>query len=284
MKNNADTYAVSSLCDLAHVSRSGFYEWLARGESHRSSSNRKLLVLIKSTHDESHQTYGAIRVSRDLRKQGQPCSKNRIARLMRQYGLKSVHRAKYRPQTTQSQHDYAVAPNIVNQDFAVTGENQKWGCDITYISTGEGWLYLAIVMDFYSRKIVGFQMGSSLHAELCCQALEKACLLRSPPSELVHHSDRGVQYASMPYRQILEKHDFIQSMSRKGNCYDNAMVESFFHTLKVELVHRMKYQTRNDARRSVGNYISTFYNNKRLHSSLDYMSPVEFENINKSAA
>lgn len=284
MKNNSDKYSVSSLCYLVGASRSGYYEWLARAESSQSSSNRKLMVLIKASHDESHQTYGAIRVCRDLRKQGQSCGKNRVARLMQQHGIKSVHRAKYKPQTTQSQHDYVVAPNIVNQDFTVTGENQKWGCDISYVSTGEGWLYLAIVMDFYSRKIIGFQMGKSLHAELCCQALTRACLLRSPPAELVHHSDRGVQYASMPYRQILEKHSFIQSMSRKGNCYDNAMVESFFHTLKVELVHRKKYQTRDEACRSIENYITVFYNNKRLHSSLDYMSPVEFENLNKSAA
>lgn len=284
MKSNADNYSVSFLCSLAHVSRSGYYEWLGRTESRRTRSNRHLLMLIKVSYNESHQNYGAIRVHRDLRRQGQPCSKNRIARLMRQHGIQSVHRTQYKPQTTQSWHDDAVAPNIVNQDFTVTGENQKWGCDITYISTGEGWLYLAIVMDFYSRKIVGFQMGNSLHAELCCQALEKACLLRCPPSELIHHSDRGMQYASLPYRQILEKHHFIQSMSRKGNCYDNAMVESFFHTLKVELVHRMKYQIRNEAKRSIENYITVFYNNKRLHSSLGYMSPVEFETINKSAA
>lgn len=195
-----------------------------------------------------------------------------------------MHRVRYKPQMTQSRHGYPVAANIMGQDFTVSGENQKWGCDITYIPTAEGWLYLAVVMDFYSRKIVGFHMGHSLHAQLCCQALEKACLLRQPPSELVHHSDRGVQYASHPYRQILEKNGFIQSMSRKGNCYDNAMVESFFHTLKVELVHRVRYQTRAEARKSVENYISVFYNNKRLHSSLGYRSPVMFESINNSAA
>lgn len=144
MKNNADSYSVRSLCHLALVSRSGYYEWLSRDDSHRLRSNQRLLVLIKSSHHESHQTYGAIRVCRDLRKQGEFCGKNRIARLMREHGIKSVHKARYRPQTTQSQHGYAVAPNIVNQDFSVTRENQKWGCDITYISTGEGWLYLAI--------------------------------------------------------------------------------------------------------------------------------------------
>lgn len=284
MKDNADIHSLSYLCFLAQVSRSAYYDWLKQGESSRDRSNRKLLVLIKASHEESRQSYGAIRVCRDLNKKGFSCGKNRVARLMRQSGIKSIHRGKFKPQTTQSRHAYPVASNIVNQEFAVTGENQKWGGDITYIPTAEGWLYLAIVMDFYSRKIVGYDLGPSLHAELCCRALEQACLLRQPPRELVHHSDRGVQYASLHYRQILERQGFVQSMSRKGNCYDNAMVESFFHTLKVELVHRMKYQTRDEAKRNIENYIAVFYNNKRLHSSLGYLSPVEFESINKSAA
>ena len=284
MKRHSDRYSVHFLCRLARVSRSGYYEWLGRVESDRAKSNRHLLILIRSSHHESHETYGALRVCRDLNNQGMKCGKNRVARLMRLQGLRSVHRMKYRPQTTQSKHDYAIAPNLVNQDFGVTGENQKWGCDISYIPTREGFLYLAIVMDFYSRKIVGFKMGESLHAELCTSALERACALRRPPPDLVHHSDRGVQYASDAYRQILKRHDLIQSMSRKGNCYDNAMVESFFHTLKVELVHRKKYQTRKEAQNSIENYITVFYNNKRLHSALGYRSPVEFETIHKSAA
>lgn len=284
MKNNSNQHSVSYLCEIARVSRSGYYEWLVRGESQRSKANRRLLTLIKVSHNESDQTYGAIRIHRDLSKQEQVCSKNRVARLMKANGIKSVHKAKYKPQTTQSNHNHPIAPNIVNQDFGVTGPNQKWGCDISYIATQEGWLYLATVMDFYSRKIIGFEMGPQLHAELCCHALEKACLLRRPPAELIHHTDQGVQYASLPYRAILKRHHFIQSMSRKGNCYDNAMVESFFHTLKVERVHRRTYKTREEAKRDIENYIINFYNNKRLHSSLDYMSPVEFENINKLAA
>jgi len=284
VRSHQGSYGVDFLCSLVGVSRSGYYEWLRRGESQREESNRRLLALIKVSYRESRQSYGAIRICRDLRKQDQGCGKNRVARLMRQNGIRSIHKIRYRPQTTQSQHGFPVAANIVNQDFSVTRENQKWGCDITYIETREGWLYLAIVMDFYSRKIVGYEMGHSLHAQLCSQALEIACLLRQPPSELIHHSDRGVQYASLSYRQILEKHGFIQSMSRKGNCYDNAMVESFFHTLKVELVNQMKYQTRAEARKSIENYITVFYNNQRLHSSLGYLSPVEFESIQKPAA
>jgi len=235
--------------------------------------------LVKASHNESDRTYGAIRIHRDLKNQEQKCSKNRVARLMSANGLKSVHRAKYKPQTTQSKHSQPIAPNIVNQDFKTTGMNQKWGCDISYIETREGFLYLAIVMDFYSRKIVGFAMGNSLHAELCGLALKQACVLRQPPEELVHHSDRGVQYASLSYRALLQSYRLIQSMSRKGNCYDNAMVESFFHTLKVERVHRRIYKTRDEAKNDIANYIINFYNNTRLHSSLDYKSPVEFENL-----
>ncbi|OVE81392.1 hypothetical protein BVY03_04000 [bacterium K02(2017)] len=273
-----------SLCKLARVSRSGYYEWLTRSESKRAKENRCLLVAIKSSYNENRQAYGAIRIKRDLTKQGHTCSKNRVARLMSKNGLKSVHRAKYKPQTTKSDHKYNVSPNIIAQDFEATCSNQKWGCDISYIKTNEGWLYLAIVMDFYSRQIVGFEMSNRMHAELCCTALNKACLRRSPPAELIHHSDRGVQYASLPYRKMLQSHEFIQSMSRKGNCYDNSMVESFFHTLKVELVYRKKYETRLEAKQDITDYIYNFYNSKRMHSSLDYMSPMEFENVNQLAA
>lgn len=284
MKHNSKQYTIKSLCKLARVSRSGYYEWLIRRESKRAKENRCLLVAIKSSFNENRQTYGAIRIDRDLKKKGHACSKNRVARLMAQNGLKSVHRTKYKPQTTKSNHKHNVSPNVIEQDFKAARPNQKWGCDISYIETKEGWLYLAIVMDFYSRQIVGFNMGDRMHAELCCIALKKACLRRSPPSELIHHSDRGVQYASLPYRKILESHDFVQSMSRKGNCYDNSMVESFFHTLKVELVHRKKYATRNEAKQDITDYIMMFYNSKRMHSSLGYMNPIEFENVNQLAA
>lgn len=284
MKDNSNSHAVMFLCSLAQVSRSGYYDWLGRSESNRSRENRSLLVMIKSSYHESRETYGAIRVHRDIHNQGTECGKNRVARLMKVSGLKSIHKLKYRPQTTQSKANDLVSPNVISQDFTAKTENQKWGCDISYIETKEGWLYLAIVMDFFSRKIVGFDIGFSLQADLCCRALEKAFSLRLPPRELIHHSDRGTQYASFPYRQLLKKHAVIQSMSRKGNCYDNAMVESFFHTLKVELVYRQKYSTREEARRSIEQYIMSFYNNKRLHSSLGYRSPVEFENLHKSAA
>lgn len=284
MRQNNSQYSVVELCEFAGVSRSGYYEWHQREESERYRTNCKLMVELKASYKASRSTYGAIRICRDLKTKNVKCSKNRVARLMRSIGLKSVHRTKYKPQTTQSNHSERISPNVVDQDFTALRPNQKWGCDITYIPTREGFVYLAVVLDFYSRKIVGCKMGKYLHAELCCEALRKASLLRCPPEDLIHHSDRGVQYASIAYRKILKELKLIQSMSRKGNCYDNAMVESFFHTLKVELVHQNDYQTREDCIRDVEGYIAGFYNNTRLHSSLGYLSPVDFESINKIAA
>lgn len=284
MKKHENQLNIERLCLLAGVSRSGYYAWLHRGESARDRANRSLLVGITAGYHESRQTYGAIRIHRELEAQGTSCGRHRVARLMRKSGLRSVHRRKYRPQTTQSKHGLSLAKNIVDQDFKASKPNQKWGGDITYVPTAEGWLYVSILLDFHSRKVVGLATGSSLHAELCCRALKQACALRQPPAELIHHSDRGVQYASQAYRDVLQQHRFIQSMSRKGNCYDNAMVESFFHTLKVELTHRKRYQTREEARRDIEDYIYNFYNAKRRHSSLDYRSPNEYEFINQFAA
>lgn len=277
MMRQARTHHIGPLCRVLKVSRSGYYEWQQREESARLRSNRQLGVLIRSTFHASDETYGARRIQRDLQGQGHVAGKNRIARLMHLAGLRSVHRRKYRPQTTDSQHGHAVSPNIIHQDFTAKQPNQKWGCDISYVPTAAGWLYVAIVMDFYSRKIVGWSTGSSLATTLCCEALQKACLRRNPPQDLIHHSDRGVQYASEQYRNVLAAQQFVQSMSRKGNCWDNAMVESFFHTLKVERVHRQKYRTRAEARTDVQDYIERFYNNWRMHSALEYKCPTQYE-------
>jgi len=284
VKRSAKQLSVDRLCLLAHVSRSGYYEWCHRGESAGDKANRILLVSIKAAYHESLQSYGAIRIHRELRAQELSCGKNRIARLMRKDGIVSIHRKKYQPQTTQSKHNLGIAENIVDQNFSAVGVNQKWGGDISYVPTDEGWLYVSVLLDFYARKVVGVATGNNLHADLCCRALKQACILRQPPAELIHHSDRGVQYASQMYRDVLDEHRFIQSMSRKGNCYDNAVVESFFHTLKVELTHRKRYRTREEARRDIENYIHCFYNAKRRHSSLDYRSPNEYENMNQLAA
>lgn len=269
---------------MAQISRAGYYEWLSREESLRSRENRSLSVRIAAIYQEHRQVYGALRIWRELVEQGHACGKHRVARLMKAAGLKSVHRRKYRPQTTDSQHGLAIADNLTRQDFSAKAPNQKWGCDISYIPTGEGWLYLAIVLDFYSRKIVGYALGNSLQTSLCSEALKQACLRRNPPAELIHHSDRGVQYASSEYRQILNEHGFMPSMSRKGNCYDNAMVESFFHTLKVELIHRRRYASRQEARTDIEDYIIGFYNSIRRHSSIDYLSPNLYEKLKPTAA
>lgn len=275
---------VIRLCGVLGISRSGYYARLHRGESERSRTDRRLLVGIRASFESSRKTYGAIRVHRDLRGDGYGCGKNRVARLMRENGLKSVHRFKYRPQTTDSTHAQAISPNVICQDFTAKHPNQKWGCDISYIPTDEGWLYVAIVLDFYSRKVVGWSAGPSLASDLCCEALRMACLRRQPPQELIHHSDRGVQYASDLYRALLRAYSFTQSMSRRGNCYDNAMVESFFHTMKVERTHRQRYKTRAEAMTDVRDYMERFYNNQRRHSALDYMCPTQYERSHLVAA
>lgn len=284
MREHRSQLDLGRLCRIAGVSRSGYYEYLSREESLRSRENRRLSVRIGAIYHEHRQVYGALRIWRELAAQGHACGKHRVARLMKAAGLRSVHRRRYRPQTTNSKHGWAIADNLIRQDFSAKAPNQKWGCDISYIPTGEGWLYLAIVMDFYSRKIVGYALGDSLQASLCGEALKQACLRRNPPAELIHHSDRGVQYASSEYRKILEEHRLIPSMSRKGNCYDNAMVESFFHTLKVELIHRKTYASRQEAANDIQNYIQGFYNSIRRHSSIDYLSPNLYEKLKPLAA
>jgi transposase InsO family protein len=277
-------FSINMLCSICNVSRSGYYEWLVRVEPRRAGQNRALSVEICAIYQESRKTYGAIRVQKELKTRGKTCSKNRVARIMKQADIKSVHRRKFRVCTTDSKHKLPVAENILQQDFSATRTNQKWGCDITYIQTDEGWLYLAIVIDFFSRKIIGWATSDSLHATLCCHALNMALKRRKPPRELIHHSDRGVQYASAEYALLLKNSGFIQSMSRKGNCYDNAMVESCFHTLKVECVYQSRYATRSQASFELVDYIENFYNSTRLHSSLDYKSPVQYETICRIAA
>lgn len=268
---------IDELCEFLSVSRSGFYDWRNRPVSEREKENKVLAQKIHHVFGQSRQTYGALRVTEQLKEEGVTCGKNRVARLMQQEGLRSVHRQKWRPCTTDSKHDMAISPNVISQDFTAKGPNEKWGCDISYIPTQEGFVYLAIVLDFYSRKIIGFAMGNHMRADLCAQALFMAIALRGFPKKIIHHTDRGSQYASQEYRNLLQEHGFIQSMSRTGNCWDNAMVESFFHTLKVELVHRYKYKTHEQAKEAITDYIYNFYNTYRKHSSLDYQAPNTYE-------
>ncbi len=265
------------MCKTLEVSRSGFYAWLGRKESDRAREDRRLTALIRGIFGESRGTYGSPRVHRTLRTRDVRCGRKRVARLMNAAGLRPKTRRKFRVKTTDSKHSYPIAPDLLGRDFTASGPNQTWVSDITYIATDEGWLYLASTMDLFSRLIVGWSMSSSLESTLVIDAMQMAIDRRSPQAGLVHHSDRGSQYASGPFRKLLEKHGVESSMSRTGNCYDNAVKESFFHTLKTELVHHEHYRTRDEARASVFDYIEAFYNRHRLHSTLDYMSPVDFE-------
>jgi len=264
------------MCSTLEVSRSGFYAWLGRGESRRAGEDLRLLVLIREEHEKSRGTYGAPRIHAALKKRGEVCGLHRVERLMQEAGIRSKVRRKFK-KTTDSNHPHPVAPNLLDQNFTVGGPNQVWVSDITYIWTEEGWLYLASTMDLYSRKIVGWAMGSCITAALVVDALVMAIDLRSPPPGLLHHSDRGVQYAAYAFQGLLEHRGITCSMSGKGNCYDNAVKESFFHTLKTELCDHEHYRTHAQARTSLFEYIEVFYNRTRLHSTLGYCSPSEFE-------
>lgn len=272
------------MCRTLEISRSGFYAWLGRKESDRASEDRRLTGLIRGIFDEMDGIYGAPRVHEEMQRRGESCGENRVARLMRNAGLRSKTRRKFRVKTTDSNHSHPIAPDHVGRDFKASAANKIWVSDITYIATDEGWLYLASTMDLFSRRIVGWSMSATLHATVAVDALKMAIEQRRPAPGLIHHSDRGVQYASKNFRDELAAHCLVASMSRKGNCYDNAAKESFFHTLKTELVHHERYRTRAEARASVFNYIEVFYNRKRLHSTLGYVPPAEFEAENVQVA
>jgi transposase InsO family protein len=272
------------MCKILELSRSGYYSWLKRSESARAKENRSLVVEIAAVHKKSRETYGSPRIHDELIKKNVKCSKNRVARLMNKNHIKSVHSKRFKPQTTDSKHQYQVPENILDQDFTATAPNQKWVGDITYIWTSEGWLYLAVVLDLFSRKVVGWSVSKSPDAELVCNAFMMAEIRRGKPKNFIYHSDRGSQYASLPFRDLLQTFNVTLSMSRKGNCYDNAVIESFFHTLKVELVHRCKFVFRTAARRQIADYIENFYNTFRSHSSIGYCSPCNFEDNFRAAA
>lgn len=264
------------LCHLMGVSQSGYFAWKARPASRRQHDDMVMLTHIRSAYFLSHETYGSPRMTRELQDQGFTVGRRRIARLMRENGLHARHKKRFR-KTTDSHHAFPVAPNIIAQDFATTSPNQKWGADISYIWTREGWLYLAVVIDLFARRVVGWAVSDRLHRQLALRALEKAITMRRPPKGLIHHSDRGSQYCALDYQGMLKTNGIIISMSGKGNCYDNAMVETFFKTLKSELIWRTVFQTRHDAEVAIAHYIDGFYNPARRHSALDYLSPIQFE-------
>jgi len=272
-------HSIVALCENLQVSLSGYYGWQARRASPgpRALETEELAQEVEAIHGESRQTYGSPRVVRELRKRGRRHGRARVARLMKAKGLCGRQKGRYRVRTTDSNHDYPIAPNRLAQAPKTTAPNQIWVADITYIHTQEGWLYLAGVLDLHSRKIVGWAMSPSIDAALVLQALAMALRHRQPPGNLLFHSDRGVQYAAGPFRAALTKARLIASMSRRGNCYDNAAMESFWSTLKLELVYRRHFASHRQARSEIFDYIEAFYNRQRLHSALNYMSPVAFE-------
>lgn len=275
-------YSVRRLCLYLKASPSGFYDWEQRQAQPcaRALENQSLMREIEQIHARSRQTYGAPRIERELRKQGRCHGRNRVARLMKNKGLCGRQKGRYRVQTTDSNHDEPIAPNRLAEAPKATAPNQLWVADITYIETKEGWLYLAAILDLYSRKIVGWAMSERIDTALVLNALAMALLHRCPPAKLLFHTDRGVQYASGDYRQALGDAGLIASMSRRRNCYDNATMESFWATLKLELVYRSCFETRAQARLQIFDYIEMFYNRQRAHSALDYHSPVDFETLN----
>jgi len=274
------SYPLSALCEALGVTRAGYYAWAKRQQSPpgpRAARRQELAAEIRAAHEHSRRTYGSPRVYYELKGRGVEVCENTVARVMREQGIRSVVRRRFKARTTDSAHAHPVAPNLLARDFSADAPDRKWAADVTYVATGEGWLYLAVVVDLCSRRVVGWAMADHLRAALCLDALDMALARRRPGAGLVHHSDRGVQYACGDYRGLLRSQGIECSMSRRGDCYDNAMVESFFKTLKAELVYHERYATREQARRSVFEYVEVFYNRRRLHSSLGYKSPEQFE-------
>jgi transposase InsO family protein len=280
VKTFAVEYPIAELCQVLEVSRSGYYAWLKRQPSQRQLRNQALLLVIAELYRQSRLTYGSPRITRELNKRHQPCGRNRVARLMRQAGLRACQSRAFRPRTTDSNHRLPVAANLLKDNAPPTGPNQVWTTDITYVHTEEGWLYLAAVMDLYSRKIVGWATADHLKTSLPAAALQQALDRRRPPAGLIHHSDRGVQYASEAYQNLLQARGLVPSMSAAGHCYDNATMESFFSSLKRDLIHRQPWQTHQEVQSALFEYLETFYNRWRLHSALNYRSPVAFEACN----
>jgi putative transposase len=266
------------MCRVLGVTRSGYHCYLKNKYCKRKLENRVILDLINQIWKNSNCRYGYRRVHAELRSQGIYCNRKRVLRLMKGNNISAKRKKKYK-RTTNSNHSNYISPDLLNQNFRTSSPNEVWVSDITYINTYEGWLYLAVVLDLYSRKVVGWSMSSTMTTQLVIDALENSILDRKPGTGLIFHSDRGSQYSSTDFRKTLKKHGIILSMSGKGNCYDNAVAESFFHTLKTELVYWEKYRTRREAKSSIFNFIEGFYNRRRRHSYLNYLSPFNFEEL-----
>lgn len=279
MKNYSSEFRVQKMADALGVTRSAYYAWKRRGESQRSKENGRLLGQIRVLHAGSHRIYGSRRITAALRNKGQFYGKNRIARLMRAASIVSRTRRKFK-QTTHSKYSLSKMENLVRQNFSADKPNRLWVSDITYIWTKEGWLYLVVIIDVFSRLVVGWSLSNRLHHSLVLKAFQQAVRKRDVQPGLVFHSDRGVQYACEDVKEQLRIHQITQSMSGSGNCYDNALAESFFHSFKTEWIYFEKYETKEQASLSVFEYIESFYNRQRIHSNLGYQSPEKFELLN----
>lgn len=275
-------YPVSRMCNVLSVSQSGYHAWKQRALSMRRRHDLVLSARVQMAFRLSHETYGSPRMVHELREQGFTVGRRRIARLMRENGLQARQKRRF-TRTTDSAHAFPIAPNLIAQCFDTDGPNRKWGSDITYIWTREGWLYLAVVIDLYARRIIGWEVCDRMHTQLALSALNKAIIMRGvhPRTnfDLIHHSDRGSQYCAHAYQAKLRQNNIAISMSGKGNAYDNAMVETFFKTLKTELIWKTKFNTRHEATSAIARYIDGFYNPSRRHSALGYISPVQFERM-----
>ena len=283
MHNHKHIFPIIIQCQVLTVKSSGYYAWIRRSPSRRAIENARLLGKIRDIHEGSRQTYGSPRVFRALQKKGYRVSRPRVARIMKKHDIRSKIRRKFKV-TTYSKHRHPISPNLLNQNFKVDQPNEVWTSDITYVYTREGWFYLTVIQDLFNREIVGWSMSSRLTADTTTiPSLIQACGRQKPEAGLIFHSDQGIQYACDSFREHLSKNNMIQSMCGKGNCYDNAVTESFFHTLKTELIHHEKYQTKTQARLSVFEYIEVFFNRERMHSTLGYKTPVEYKILKEAA-
>jgi len=276
MKDHSGEFPVKKMAEYFNLSRSRYYKWLKEKPCDRKIRDIELTTMIQEIFTVNKGRYGSPRIFKDLKEAGEKCGHNRVSRIMRRNGLKARHKRKFKA-TTDSKHDYPVSPNLLKTQFEVKEPDKFWVSDITYICTLEGWLYLCVVIDLFSRKVVGWSMGNRITAELTKGALSMAVMQRNPAEKLIFHSDRGSQYASKEFRNQLIRFNIVQSMSRKGNCWDNACAESFFSTLKREEVFHQTYRTRDEARNRIFEYIAVFYNRQRRHSFLGYMCPDEYE-------
>jgi transposase InsO family protein len=278
MKSVEQDYSVEYMCEIFSVSRSGYYAWRSRDNSVREAKDLKLLRAIEDVHKSSRKNYGSPRIFEQLKGMGHNVGKTKIERTMKKHGIRAKTKRRFRV-TTDSSHKLPVAPNLLGRNFSPEKPNQTWASDITYVWTRQGWLYLAVIVDLFSRQVVGWSLDKTMTQELVCSALRQAYFRRRPGTGLLFHSDRGSQYCSREFRRQLKEYRMLQSQSRRANCWDNACVESFFHTLKTEMIYHEDFETRDEARRAIFEWVEVFYNRQRLHSTLGYRTPVDFERM-----